>query len=196
MIDRSKLRLTKHGGDLSLRTNLLARFTIIIMTIHLLWSKIRKCLCFYDEKCEKSDFVPIHPVAANKIWPRFQAIKPRLQQGNRLKKVNNVFSSFPRQILILITIVSMASRLPWYVFCICLLTNKYQKYKSVELGDQLQHGQHQHCHHFDLLNPCQSKSSPGLPCSSCVLVGRSAASSPLSCRRSSLHTGAVVQLVQ
>ena len=23
------------------------------------------------------------------------------------------------------------------VFCICLLTNKYQKYKSVELGDQL-----------------------------------------------------------
>ena len=30
------------------------------------------------------------------------------------------------------------SRLPCYVFCICLLTtNKYQKYKSVELGDQL-----------------------------------------------------------
>ena len=23
------------------------------------------------------------------------------------------------------------------VFCICMLTNKYQKYKSVELGDQL-----------------------------------------------------------
>ena len=100
------------------------------------------------------------------------------------------FPLFPRQILILITIVSMASKLPCYVFCICLLTNKYQKYKSVELGDQLQHGQHQHCHHFDLLNPCQSKSSPGLPCSSCVLVGRSSASSPLSCWRSSLHTGA------
>ena len=47
------------------------------------------------------------------------------------------FPLFPRQILILITIVSMASRLPCYVFCICLLTNKYQKYKSVELGDQL-----------------------------------------------------------
>ena len=30
-----------------------------------------------------------------------------------------------------------SSRLPCYVFCICLLTNKYQKYKSVELGDQL-----------------------------------------------------------
>ena len=31
-------------------------------------------------------------------------------------------------------------RLPCYVFCICLLTytNRYQKYKSVELGDQLQ----------------------------------------------------------
>ena len=29
------------------------------------------------------------------------------------------------------------SRLPCYVFCICMLTNKYQKYKSVELGDQL-----------------------------------------------------------
>ena len=29
------------------------------------------------------------------------------------------------------------SRLPCYVFCICLSTNKYQKYKSVELGDQL-----------------------------------------------------------
>ena len=31
------------------------------------------------------------------------------------------------------------SRLPCYVFCICLLTytNKYHKYKSVELGDQL-----------------------------------------------------------
>ena len=29
------------------------------------------------------------------------------------------------------------SRLPCYVFRICLLTNKYQKYKSVELGDQL-----------------------------------------------------------
>ena len=32
----------------------------------------------------------------------------------------------------------LTSRLPCYVFCICLLaTNKYQKYKSVELGDQL-----------------------------------------------------------
>ena len=30
-----------------------------------------------------------------------------------------------------------ASRLPWCVFYICLLTNKYRKYKSVELGDQL-----------------------------------------------------------
>ena len=29
------------------------------------------------------------------------------------------------------------SRLPCYVFCICLLTFKYQKYKSVELGDHL-----------------------------------------------------------
>ena len=29
------------------------------------------------------------------------------------------------------------SRLPCYVFCICLSTNKDQKYKSVELGDQL-----------------------------------------------------------
>ena len=29
------------------------------------------------------------------------------------------------------------SRLPCYVFCICPLTYKYQKYKSVELGDQL-----------------------------------------------------------
>ena len=28
-------------------------------------------------------------------------------------------------------------RFPCYVFCICLLTYKYQKYKSVELGDQL-----------------------------------------------------------
>ena len=25
-----------------------------------------------------------------------------------------------------------------YVFCICLLTYRYQKYKSVELGDQLE----------------------------------------------------------
>ena len=41
--------------------------------------------------------------------------------------------------------VALTSRLPCYVFCICLLTifillfitNKYQKYKSVELGDQL-----------------------------------------------------------
>ena len=32
----------------------------------------------------------------------------------------------------------MYSRLPCHVFCIGLLTtNKYQKYKSVELGDQL-----------------------------------------------------------
>ena len=31
----------------------------------------------------------------------------------------------------------LCSRLLCYVFCICLLTNKYQKYKSVELGDQL-----------------------------------------------------------
>ena len=38
---------------------------------------------------------------------------------------------------ITITILSSSSRLPCYVFCICLLTNKYQKYKSVELGDQL-----------------------------------------------------------
>ena len=34
------------------------------------------------------------------------------------------------------------SRLPCYVFCICMLTdmstNEYQKYKSIELGDQLQ----------------------------------------------------------
>ena len=30
------------------------------------------------------------------------------------------------------------SRSPCYVFCICVLTyQKYQKYKSVELGDQL-----------------------------------------------------------
>ena len=29
------------------------------------------------------------------------------------------------------------NRWPCYVFCICMLTNKYQKYKSVELGDQL-----------------------------------------------------------
>ena len=31
------------------------------------------------------------------------------------------------------------SRLPCYVFCICLLTNRYQKYKSVELADQQEH---------------------------------------------------------
>ena len=31
----------------------------------------------------------------------------------------------------------LSSRLPCYVFCICLLTYKYQKYKSVELGGQL-----------------------------------------------------------
>ena len=36
-----------------------------------------------------------------------------------------------------------SSRLPCYVFCICLLTNKYQKYKSVELGDQLLLAYHQ-----------------------------------------------------
>ena len=35
------------------------------------------------------------------------------------------------------TIVVKPSRLPGYLFCICLSTNKYQKYKSVELGDQL-----------------------------------------------------------
>ena len=29
------------------------------------------------------------------------------------------------------------SRLPCLVFCICMLTNKYQKYKLVDLGDQL-----------------------------------------------------------
>ena len=36
----------------------------------------------------------------------------------------------------------MVGRLPRYVFCICLLTNtnRYQKYKSVELGDQLPKG--------------------------------------------------------
>ena len=33
-----------------------------------------------------------------------------------------------------------------YVFCICLLTYKYQKYKSVELGDQLHHHHHHHHH--------------------------------------------------
>ena len=33
----------------------------------------------------------------------------------------------------------ISSRLPCCVFCICLLTtNRYQKYKSVELGDQLE----------------------------------------------------------
>ena len=36
----------------------------------------------------------------------------------------------------MITII--ISRLPCYVFCICMLTNKYQKYNSVELGDQLE----------------------------------------------------------
>ena len=41
------------------------------------------------------------------------------------------------------------SRLPYYIFCICMLT--YQKYKSVELGDQLA----SHCHSIHL--PC-----PGL----------------------------------
>ena len=30
------------------------------------------------------------------------------------------------------------NRLPCYVVCICLSTNRYQKYKSVELGDQLE----------------------------------------------------------
>ena len=34
----------------------------------------------------------------------------------------------------------LAGKLPYYVFCICLLTNKYQKYKAVELGDQLMSG--------------------------------------------------------
>ena len=51
-------------------------------------------------------------------------------------------------------------RLPCYVFCICLLTNKYQKYKSVELDDQL--GQLEQCLyrrnssdiHHPLLEPC------------------------------------------
>ena len=37
----------------------------------------------------------------------------------------------------LYNIACKTSRLPCYVFCICLFTNKYQKYKSVELGDQL-----------------------------------------------------------
>ena len=47
-------------------------------------------------------------------------------------------------------ILIIISRLPCYVFCICLLTNKnkYQKYKSVELGDELNH----HHHHLDSLN--------------------------------------------
>ena len=34
-------------------------------------------------------------------------------------------------------VLPVTSRLPCYVFRICLLTNIYQKYKSVELGDQL-----------------------------------------------------------
>ena len=33
--------------------------------------------------------------------------------------------------------MSMADFPAMYVFCICLLANKYQKYKLVELGDQL-----------------------------------------------------------
>ena len=38
---------------------------------------------------------------------------------------------------IVINVKCFTSRLPCYVFCICLLTNKDQKYKSVELGHQL-----------------------------------------------------------
>ena len=33
--------------------------------------------------------------------------------------------------------IASPCRLPCYVFSICLLTNRYQKYKSVEWGDQL-----------------------------------------------------------
>ena len=36
-------------------------------------------------------------------------------------------------------IIAIFSRWPCYVFCICLSTDKYEKYKSVELGDQLHH---------------------------------------------------------
>ena len=50
----------------------------------------------------------------------------------------------PSIIITLVNIITIVSRLPCYVFCICLLTYKYQKYKSVELGDQLHHRHHQH----------------------------------------------------
>ena len=62
--------------------------------------------------------------------------------------------SFDKQVMM----VDDGSRLPCYVFCICLLTtgvatansiNKYQKYKSVELGDQLGYTKDDDLHHDD-----------------------------------------------
>ena len=51
------------------------------------------------------------------------------------------------------------SRLPCYVFCICLLTNKYQKYKSVELGDQLAHAHPDEDSHCQCLDQTDTQSS-------------------------------------
>ena len=41
------------------------------------------------------------------------------------------------RVVVVVVVGGYGSRLPCYVFCICLLTYKDQKYKSVELGDQL-----------------------------------------------------------
>ena len=66
-----------------------------------------------------------------------------------------------------------ASRLPCYVFCICMLiyTNKYQKYKSVYLSDQLHPCPPYSCHNL--------RDVPVVPYTQLTITKRHANSPPI-----------------
>ena len=83
--------------------------------------------------------IPVEPNATLNSSIEYQTLTMhQLDRANDSSDTTVAVNSDPEDLDSQIrSMITRSSRLPCYVFCICQLTNKYQTYKSVELGDQL-----------------------------------------------------------